>query len=96
MTRFFLPAIAAALTLGASAVVRADTDEPPLFVDPEGLDSGSCLDVAAPCQTIDFALQRVGKNGRIRIAAGDYTLSNPGDVFYLVTLSTSKLTRALP
>jgi len=85
MTRLLLPTIAAALVLGASEIARADSDEPPLFVDPAGLDSGSCLDVAAPCQTIDFALQRVGKNGRIRIAAGDYTLSNPGDVFYLVS-----------
>ena len=50
-----------------------------------GSDAGSCLEATSPCQTIDFALQRVGKNGRIRIAAGEYTLSDPGDVFYLVS-----------
>ena len=85
MTRTILPAIAATFALGSSSFVLADTDEPPLFVAPTGADAGDCMDAAAPCQTIDFALQRVGKNGRIRIAAGDYTLSNPGDVFYLVS-----------
>ena len=85
MTRHSLPAIAAALFLICSASAIADTDEPPLFVGPDGLDAGSCVEATSPCQTIGFALQRVGKNGRIRIAAGDYTLSDPGDVFYLVS-----------
>jgi choice-of-anchor B domain-containing protein len=87
MTRHFLPAAAAAAlavtTCGSVAI--ADTDEPPLFVAPAGSDDGNCLDAMSPCRTLDFALQRVGKNGQIRVAAGDYTLSNAGDVFYLVS-----------
>ena len=85
MVRTLLPALGVALALGYSAQVAADVDEPPLHVGPTGADVGSCLDPASPCRTIDFALQRVGKNGRIRVAAGDYTLTNPGDVFYLVS-----------
>jgi choice-of-anchor B domain-containing protein len=85
MTRHTLPSVVAVLALAGSAMTLADTDEPPLYVGPAGLDSGNCLDASSPCQTLDFALQRVGKNGRINIAAGTYTLSNPGDVFYLVS-----------
>ena len=85
MTRLLLPALAALLTVVYSSSILADTDEPPLFVATSGADQGNCLEALSPCRTIDFALQRVGKNGRIRIAAGNYTLSNPGDVFYLVS-----------
>ena len=85
MTRIFLPAIAALLAVAYSSPVLADTDEPPLFVATTGQDHGNCLEALSPCRTLDFALQRVGKNGRIRVAAGNYTLSSPGDVFYLVS-----------
>ena len=79
----FLPA-SAALLLSATATL-ADTEEPPLYVAPAGFDTGSCLEVEAPCRSLDYALQRVGKNGRIRIAAGDYTLRTPANVFYLLS-----------
>lgn len=85
MTRHFLPAAAALVVTTFGSFAIADTDEPPLFVAPAGSDAGNCLDAMSPCRTLDFALQRVGKNGRIRVAAGDYTLSNAGDVFYLVS-----------
>jgi choice-of-anchor B domain-containing protein len=79
-----LTAAAVLLSFVTSAAL-ADTEEPPLFVGPQGVDAGSCADQAAPCATLDFALQRVGKNGRIRVAAGDYRLQEPGNVFYLVS-----------
>jgi len=85
MSRHGLPVFLGIIVLTCSGPGLADTDEPPLFVAIEGTDQGNCLDVQAPCRTIDFALQRVGKNGRIRVAAGDYTLGNPGDVFYLIS-----------
>ncbi|MDH3621910.1 MAG: choice-of-anchor B family protein [Gammaproteobacteria bacterium] len=85
MLRSLVPAVALAFAFLYSQNVAADADEPPLYVAPSGADTGDCLDAASPCQTLDFALQRVGKNGRIQVAAGDYTLSNPGDVFYLVS-----------
>ena len=78
-----LLAVAATLFLGSASV--ADTLGPPLFVAPTGSDNGNCLDAAMPCRSLDFALQRVGKNGQIRVAAGSYTLSSPENVFYLVS-----------
>jgi choice-of-anchor B domain-containing protein len=74
----------AALVLAATTSL-ADTEEPPLYVAPAGLDAGSCLEADAPCRSLDYALQRVGKNGRIRIAPGDYTLRTPANVFYLLS-----------
>ncbi len=85
MCRPFLAALAAGIAFASFGTARADTDEPPLYVAPTGIDAGNCLSAGAPCRSIDFALQRVGKNGRIRIAAGDYTLADPGNVFYLVS-----------
>ena len=83
MLRLSFTALAAALFLGLSSVALADTEEPPLLVAPSGSDAGSCLD--KPCRSLDYALRRVGKNGRIFVAAGNYELSDPGDIFYLVS-----------
>jgi choice-of-anchor B domain-containing protein len=69
----------------AGPAALADTDEPPLHVAPGGQDAGNCLEADAPCRSLDYALQRVGKNGRIRVAAGEYTLDAPENVFYLLS-----------
>ncbi len=83
MLRLLSTATAAILLLGLSGTANADTEEPPLRVGPGGTDAGTCLET--PCRSLDFALRRVGKNGRIFVAAGDYALADPGDVFYLVS-----------
>ena len=85
MSRPILIALAVVALLVSGTASYADTDEPPLHVSSTGLDRGSCLDAASPCRSIDYALQRVGKNGRIQIAAGNYTLQSPENVFYLVS-----------
>jgi choice-of-anchor B domain-containing protein len=82
MNRVLLAA-AATLVLGSASI--ADTLDPPLYVAPSGTDAGNCLDESAPCRSIGFALQRVGKNGQVRVAAGTYALTSPEDVFYLVS-----------
>ena len=81
----FLSALAATLLLALISSALADSDEPPLFVATNGADVGSCQDSRAPCRSIDYALKRVGKNGQIRIAAGDYALDSPENVFYLLS-----------
>ncbi len=85
MIRIPLAALAATAALTFSSAVLADTDEPPLHVSSQGTDAGDCLDAASPCQTIDYALRRVGKNGQILIEAGRYTLDTPENIFYLVS-----------
>ena len=81
-SKYLLPSVALLL---AGPTSLADTEEPPLYVAPAGHDTGSCLEANAPCRSLDYALQRVGKNGRIRVAAGDYTLRTPANVFYLLS-----------
>jgi choice-of-anchor B domain-containing protein len=85
MIRPSLPIVAVVSTLAISSVALADNDQPPLFVAPSGMDSGSCQDVASPCRTISYALKRVGKNGQIRVAEGSYALAEVEDVVYLVS-----------
>jgi choice-of-anchor B domain-containing protein len=72
------------LTLpGLSSV--ADEPEPPLFVGMTGTDSGDCKNPAAPCRSIDYALQRVGKHGQIRVAEGSYELAAVENIVYLLS-----------
>ncbi len=63
----------------------ADDDQPPLFVDQSGQDTGTCQTLAAACRTIPYALSRVGKNGRIQVGGGTYELSGIDDIIYLLS-----------
>jgi len=83
MSRLFLPTIAVLSLLGIGTSL-ADTLDPPLYVAPGGAESGTCMEETEPC-TIDYALQRIGKNGQLRIAPGNYSLAKPEDIFYLVS-----------
>jgi len=85
MRRFRLPALAALLSLLFAGGVMADVDDTPLFVAASGNDTGLCQSEAKPCRTLGFALQRVGKNGQIRVGDGSYELSEPADVVYLLS-----------
>jgi len=57
----------------------------PIFVSSDGLDAGQCDDVSAPCQTIGYALRWVGKGGQIRVASGQYRVTNADDMFHLIS-----------
>ena len=73
-------------TLAAAGLSFGHSDmDKPLFVATDGVDQGRCLDVAAPCRTVTYALGRVGKGGQIRVASGRYTIEDPADVFHLVS-----------
>ncbi|MDH3747501.1 MAG: choice-of-anchor B family protein [Gammaproteobacteria bacterium] len=87
MTRFCVSTmsllLATALIAGLT-FAHSDMDKP-LFVANEGVDRGRCLDPKAPCRTVGYALSRVGKGGQIRVAAGRYQITDPTDVFHLVS-----------
>ncbi len=85
MTRLILPAMTALAVLSFGSAAMADDDEPPLFVVATGSDAGNCQSVTAPCRTIAYALEQVGKNGQIRIGGGSYELSDVADVVYLLS-----------
>jgi len=57
----------------------------PVFVSPDGLDAGQCDDVSAPCRTLGYALRWVGKGGQIRVASGQYRVTNADDMFHLIS-----------
>jgi choice-of-anchor B domain-containing protein len=57
----------------------------PIFVSPDGVDDGQCDDASAPCRTIGYALRWVGKGGQIRVASGQYRVTNADDMFHLVS-----------
>jgi len=77
--------IVVVLVLTASAAFGHGDTEKPLFVASDGIDAGSCDDVATPCQSIGFALGRAGKGAQIRVAAGNYEIRNPEDLFHIVS-----------
>ena len=74
----------AILFCALQAAAHSDPDTE-LFVASYGVDTGDCQDVEAPCRSIAFALNRVGKGGRIRVAEGSYEIDSPDDIFYIVS-----------
>ena len=85
--RFLWPTVILSSVLSAGTVFAHGDADKPLFVAASGSDTGLCLDPAAPCKTIGYALDYVGKGGQIRVAAGTYTLADTEDVFHLVSNS---------
>ncbi|MGH8168496.1 MAG: hypothetical protein ACREQ1_14745, partial [Woeseiaceae bacterium] len=67
---------------GAFAHGGADV---PLFVAENGDDRGRCLDEAAPCRSLGYALSVAGKGAQIRLAEGSYAVENPEDLFHVVS-----------
>jgi choice-of-anchor B domain-containing protein len=63
----------------------ADSDEPTLYVTKIGRDTGNCQSETSPCRTIEYALDRVGKNGRIRVGDGSYALTDVADLVYMMS-----------
>ncbi len=85
MIRYQLAAVVVITACSYHYPTFADGDEPPLFVATDGKDAGSCQSPVAPCRTIDYALERVGKNGRIRVAEGSYELATAENVIYMLS-----------
>ncbi len=80
----FCATIVAVLIAGGNAYAHSDGAKP-LFVAQGGVDTGDCLDAAAPCATIGYALGRVGKRGQIRVADGAYSVDDAEDLFQLIS-----------
>lgn len=85
MRRFLFRAFVTLAAVSFTAAVFADSDEPPLFVAITGHDTGTCQLPASPCRSLEYALQRVGKNGQIRVGAGSYELNDVADFIYLLS-----------
>jgi len=72
--------------LGVAGVAMAHGDpEKPLYVAPGGADDGRCDRATAPCASLGYALDRVGKGGQLRLAAGRYAVDDIEDVFHIVS-----------
>ena len=72
-----------ALLLSTGALAHGDK-QLPLFVAPDGADSGRCDNATAPCGSIGYALKWVGKGGQIRVAKGTYEVTNAEDLFQIL------------
>ncbi len=85
MRHFFPSALLVVLAITFTSTVVADSDEPTLFVAAAGQDAGNCQSEAAPCRTIEYALERAGKNARISVGDGSYELTDVADMIYLLS-----------
>ena len=73
-----------ALVTPIRGIAHGENDDP-LYVAENGVDTGNCVDVAEPCETIGYALSRAGKGGQILVARGTYRIGDPEDVVHLVS-----------
>lgn len=60
------------LLLHASLSAHAQTGTV-LYVAPDGVDSGNCTDLDAPCRTVQYAIDQASSTDEIRVASGVYT-----------------------
>ena len=77
--------LALVVVLRPSLALAHSDMEKPVFVSLSGVDEGRCLDPAAPCRTISYALTRVGKGGQVRVAGGEFEISEPADLFQVIS-----------
>jgi choice-of-anchor B domain-containing protein len=68
----------------STAAFSHSGDEPPLYVAPDGVDTGLCQDADSPCRTIDYALGKLGKGAQLRVASGSYLVSSENELFHLL------------
>lgn len=83
--RFTVLALVVLGSLIPVARLHADEPEPPLYVNQTGVDDGNCQMETAPCRSIEYALQRVGKHGQVLVAGGTYRLDEPENIVYLLS-----------
>ncbi len=80
--KLLLPTV---LILASQQVAAHGGGEKPLFVSPDGVDTGLCDQQQAPCQSLAYALRVAGKGTEIRVAAGTYPVDDPEDLFHIVS-----------
>jgi len=56
---------------------------PTRYVAPSGTDSGPCTNPAAPCRTIQYAVNQATAGDEVLIATGVYTSNGQGQVVFL-------------
>lgn len=79
--------LAAAFVLGGSAggALAHGGAEEILYVAEGGTDRARCLEPAAPCKSIGYALAVAGKGSTIQVEPGTYPVANSEDLFYIVS-----------
>lgn len=75
----------AAVLFAIATVARAHGDEPMLYVDQSGEDTGLCNAADDPCRTIAYALRQAGKGTEIRVAGGSYAVPNAEVLFHVIS-----------
>ena len=81
MTRALVIALFVPLLL--ADVARGD-DAIPRYVAQQGEDRGDCSLPVRPCRTIQYAVSLAGKGDQVRVAAGNYRLSEVPDALQIV------------
>jgi hypothetical protein len=82
LRKLILPAV---LFLTGQQALAHGGGEKPLFVSPDGVDTGECIDSLNPCQSLAYALGVAGKGSVIRVATGTYPIEDPEDLFHVVS-----------
>lgn len=73
------------LAAGSSAALAHGGGDEVIHVAEGGVDRGRCLEPAAPCRTIAYALAVAGKGSTIQVAPGVYPVNDSEDLFYIVS-----------
>jgi choice-of-anchor B domain-containing protein len=83
-TKLHMIALGLLTVFAAAPAYPHSGDKAPTYVSSDGADTGSCQDATSPCRTISYALGQLGKGGEIRVAAGQYVISDRDELFHLL------------
>ena len=71
------------LYLAPYSPLHGSQGDPTRYVAPSGTDSGPCTNPAAPCRTIQYAVNQATAGDEVLIATGVYTSNGQGQVVFL-------------
>jgi choice-of-anchor B domain-containing protein len=61
----------------------AHEEEEVRYLRADGVDSGGCRTPATACRSVGYTAGQAGKGGEVKVAAGQYTLADRDDLFYV-------------
>src|SRR5215510_3906386 len=69
------PLVLALLAVAGSAAANHDESVGARFVQPGGIDAGTCLDHHAPCVSMQYALAQAEPGNTVKVGAGIFDLT---------------------
>ncbi|MBL4911307.1 MAG: choice-of-anchor B family protein [Alteromonadaceae bacterium] len=87
MKKLFPSILISILSLNSYNVLAHNEHAKSRFVAPQGIDNSNCANALHPCKSIVYAVKKANKGDKIKVAQGQYAITNSEELFYLKDLN---------